>query len=57
MAGTITWKTKKKAKKRSEDTQPARTIEGRELVPLVVGNYFTHCPFNVTCMQIVRLTF
>jgi hypothetical protein len=28
--------------------------EWRELVPLVVGSYHTHNPFNVTSMQIVR---
>ncbi len=33
---------------------PTRTKEGRELVLLVVGNYFTHSPFNVACMQIMR---
>jgi hypothetical protein len=54
MARIITWKTKGKAEKRSKDTQPARTKEGRELVPLVVRNYLTHCFSNVTCMQIVR---
>jgi hypothetical protein len=37
MVGTITWKTKKKAKESVKDTQLARTKEGRELVPLVVG--------------------
>jgi hypothetical protein len=33
---------------------PTRTKEGRELVLLVVGNYFTHSSFNVACMQIMR---
>jgi len=36
MAKTLTPKTKGNAKERPKDTQPARTIEGRELVPLVV---------------------
>jgi hypothetical protein len=54
MARTITPKTKGKAKERPKDTQPVRTKEGRELVPLVVGNYFTHNLSNVICMQIVK---
>jgi hypothetical protein len=33
MAGTITWKTKGKAKERPKDAQPPGTKEGRELVP------------------------
>jgi hypothetical protein len=48
-------KTKGKAKERLKNTQPKETKEGRELDPLVViGNYLTHSPSNVTCMQIVR---
>ncbi len=54
MAGTITRKTKGKAKERPEEAQPASTKEGRELVALVVGSYLTHSPSNVTSMQIVR---
>jgi hypothetical protein len=38
MAGTITQKTKGKAKERSKDAQPARTKEEEELVPLMVGS-------------------
>jgi hypothetical protein len=38
---------KGKAKERPKNQEPIGTIEGRELVPLVVGNYFTHNPFNV----------
>jgi hypothetical protein len=51
MAITITWKTKGKAKKYTTHT---RTKEGRKLIPFVVGNYLTHNPFHVACMQIVR---
>jgi hypothetical protein len=54
MVRTITQKTKRKAKERPKDVQLAKPKEGRELVPLVVGNYFTHNPFNVTSMQIVK---
>ncbi len=56
MAGTITWKTKGKAKARPKHVPPARTKEGRDLVPLVVvvGSYLTHNLSNVACMQIVR---
>jgi hypothetical protein len=32
----------------------ARTKEGKELVLLVVGSYFTHSPSYVACMQIMR---
>jgi hypothetical protein len=35
MTGTITLKTKGKAKKRPKEAPPARTKEERELVPLV----------------------
>jgi hypothetical protein len=45
---------KRKAKERLKDAQPVGTKEGRELVLLVVGGYFTHNPFNVADMQIVR---
>jgi hypothetical protein len=31
---------------------PGGTKEGRELVPLMVGNYLTHNPSNATCMHI-----
>jgi hypothetical protein len=54
MVGTITQKTKGKAKERLKDAQPARTKEGRELVPFVVGSYLTHNPSNVANMQIVK---
>jgi hypothetical protein len=54
MAGTITKKTKEKVKERSKNMQPAGTKEGRELVPLVVGSYFTHHPSNVTYMHNVN---
>jgi hypothetical protein len=55
MVGTITWKTKgKNAKERPKDVQPARTKEGKELVPLMVGSYLTHSPSNVVCMQIMK---
>jgi len=47
MVGTIMWKTKGKAKERPKNKEPIGTIEGRELVPLVVGSYFTHNPSNV----------
>jgi len=47
-------KDKRKAKERPKDTQRTGTKEGKELVPLVVGSYFTHNPFNVAYMQIMR---
>jgi len=41
-------KQKGKATERPKDVQPVGTKEGRKLVLIVVGNYFTHHPFNVT---------
>ncbi len=52
MVRTVTRKTKRKAKERPTYAQPIGTKEGRKLVPLVVGSYFTHNPFNVTCMEL-----
>jgi hypothetical protein len=54
MVGTITHKTQGTAKERLKDAQPTKTKEGRELVPFMVGSYFTHNPSNVANMQIVR---
>jgi hypothetical protein len=45
---------KLKATEKSKDKQCARTKEGKDLIPLTVGNYFTHNPFNVAFMQIVK---
>jgi hypothetical protein len=39
---------KREGQKKSKDTQPTWTKEGRELVPLVVGSYLTHSPSDVT---------
>jgi hypothetical protein len=39
--------------KRPKDAQPTRTKERRELIPLMVGSYFTHNLSNVTHMQIM----
>jgi hypothetical protein len=47
---TITWKTKRKAKKHIAHMNQ----RGRELVPLVMGNYRIHNPSNVIFMQIMR---
>jgi hypothetical protein len=56
MAGTIIGKTKKGQPKKGQKThsQGTQKKKGRELVPLMVGSYLTHCPSNVACMQIVR---
>jgi hypothetical protein len=43
-----------KPKARPKDAQPQGLKKGSELVFLVIGNYFTHSPFNVNCMQIMR---
>ncbi len=52
MAGTIIEETKKRQKRRvkerPKDEQPTGTKKReRELVPLVVGSYLTHCPSNL----------
>jgi RNA recognition motif-containing protein len=51
MAGTITKETKKEGQRMHNPQEPKKR---RKQVPLMVGNYFTHSPSNVTCMQIVR---
>jgi len=43
---------KGRPKKGQKDTQPLGTKEWRDLVPLMVGSYFTHSPFTVTYMHI-----
>jgi hypothetical protein len=50
MVKIITWETKGKAKERQKDAPLERTKEGRELVLLMVGYYFTHNPSNVVRM-------
>jgi hypothetical protein len=50
MARNIIGKTKGKAIERPTCTQPIGTKEGKKLVSLVVGSYFTHNPSNVACM-------
>jgi hypothetical protein len=37
-----------------KDMKPEGTKERRKLIPFMVGNYLTHSPSNVICMQIVR---
>ncbi len=55
MARTITWETKKEGQKKAKRHTNIRTKKkGRKLVPFVVGSYFTHNPFDVACMQIMR---
>jgi len=54
MVGTIMQQTKGKAKKRPKDVHPIGIKERRKLIPLMVGNYFTHNPLDVVCMQIMR---
>ncbi len=44
---------KGKAKERSKDAQLARTKKGGELVPLMIGSYLIHGPFDVVSMQIM----
>jgi len=51
MAKTIIGEIKKEGQKMQNPQKPEK---GRELIPLMVGSYFTHDPSNVTCMQIVR---
>jgi hypothetical protein len=50
MVKIITWETKGKAQERQKDAPLERTKEGRELVLLMVGYYFTDNPSNVVRM-------
>jgi len=54
IVGTITQKTKGKAKEKSKDAQRTETKEGRELFSFMVGSYLTHSLSNVNGKQIVR---
>jgi len=54
MVGTITREIKKEGQKKAKRHNPQDVEKGEELVLLVVGRYFTHRPFNVACMQIVK---
>ncbi len=44
---------KREGQRKAKSAQPEGTKEGKELVPLMVGIYFTHNPSNVTYMQII----
>jgi hypothetical protein len=54
MVETIIGETKREGQERPKDEQFVRTKKNKELVPLMVGSYLTHGPYNVTHMQIVR---
>jgi hypothetical protein len=52
MVRTIARETKREGQKMNNLHELKK--KGKELIPLVVGSYFTHNPSNVTCMQIMR---
>jgi len=54
MVGTITREVKREGQKKAKRHNPQEVEKGKELVPLMVGKYFTHSPSNVACMQIVK---
>jgi hypothetical protein len=55
MVGTKTRERKREGQRKAKRRITCKNQEKEgELAPLVVGNYFTHNPSNVTCMQIVR---
>jgi hypothetical protein len=54
MVETITREIKKEGQKKVKRHNSQEQKKGRKLVPFMVGSYLTHCPSNVTCMQIVR---
>jgi len=55
MAGTIIGETKREGQiKDKRHTTCKNQKKGRELVPLVVGSYFTHGPSIVSHMQIMK---
>jgi len=51
MVETITGEGQRKAKRL---TNCGNQKKGKKLIPLMVGSYFTHGPFNVASMQIVK---
>jgi hypothetical protein len=50
MVGTMEGDTKKKGQKQTTH----KNQKERELIPLVVGSYFTNGPSNVICMQMMQ---
>jgi hypothetical protein len=55
MAETITRETKREGQKKVKRyTTHRNQKKRRELIPFVVGNYLTHGPSTVACMQVVR---
>jgi hypothetical protein len=53
MVGIITRETKKEGQRKAKRCTTCKPKKGRELIPLVVGSYFTHGPPNVACTQIM----
>ncbi len=55
MAGTIIGETKRGRPKKGQKTyNPQEPKKGKELIPLMVGSYLTHGPYNVAYMLIVK---
>jgi hypothetical protein len=54
MVETIIGETKREGQRNAKGCTARKNQKRRELVPFVVGNYFTHSPFNVTYIQIMR---
>jgi hypothetical protein len=55
MVGTIKEETKREGQRKAKRCTTRRIQEkGRKLVPFVVGGNFTHGPFNVAYMHIVK---
>jgi hypothetical protein len=55
MAGTITRETKNEGKKKGQKTHNSQEPKkGKKLVLIMIRSYFTHGPFNVTYMQIMK---
>jgi hypothetical protein len=54
MAGTHHHIENKREGQRKAKRHAACMNQGRKLIPLVVGSYFTHHPSNVACMHNVN---
>jgi hypothetical protein len=55
MVKTITGETKRGRPKKGQKTyNPQEPKKGKELVPLVVGSYLPHGPYNVAYMLIMK---
>jgi hypothetical protein len=53
MVRTIAKDTKREGQRKAKKCTSYRNQKRKKLIPLMVGTYLTHNPFNVTCTQIM----